>query len=208
MAVNGWSSHADSVWLQARPIAMDDNEPEGKETTMEQEVALWHVLYTRARSEKKVNEYLERRGFTTYLPLHKVRKQWSDRKKWVHEPLFRSYLFVKIIRKEYYEVLMAPGAVKYVYFEGKPAIVPDKQINDLRQLIEHQVPIEQVIPIVHKGDRVRITRGPMMDVEGIMHDTQSGKKVIIQIEGLEQALAITVPLADVEVVAKKARTEG
>lgn len=169
---------------------------------------MWHVLYTRARSEKKVNEYLERRGFTTYLPLQKVRKQWSDRKKWVQEPLFRSYLFVKILRKEYFDVLMAPGAVKYVYFEGKPAIVPEKQINDLRQLIEHQVPIEQVTPIVHKGDRVRITRGPMMDVEGVMHDTQSGKKVIIQIEGLEQALAITVPLADVVVIAKKTRTEA
>jgi len=147
-----------------------------------------------------VNEFLERRGITTYLPLQKVRKQWSDRKKWVHEPLFRSYLFVKITRHEYTEVLMAPGAVKYVYFEGKPAIVPEKQIQDLRRLIENQIPMQQVAPLVKKGDRIRVVRGPMMDIEGVMHDTQGEKKVIIQIEGLDQALAITVPLTDVEVI--------
>lgn len=165
-----------------------------------QDASQWHVLYTRARSEKKVNAYLERRGMTTYLPLQKVRKQWSDRKKWVYEPLFRSYLFVKITRQEYTDVLMAPGAVKYIYFEGKPAIVLDKQIEDLRKLIDHQIPLEQVTPIVKRGDRVRVLRGPMMGIEGVMHDTQGVKKIILQIEGLDQALAITMPLGDVEVL--------
>lgn len=168
--------------------------------TSQLEEPKWHVIYTRARSEKKANERLTKMGITTYLPLHKVRKQWSDRKKWVHEPLFRSYLFVKITRHEYTEVLMVPGVVKYVYFEGKPAIVPDKQIEDLKRLVEHQIPMQQMSPIVHKGDRVRVIAGPMMDVEGILHDTQGEKKVIIQINGLDQALAITVPLTDIEKV--------
>lgn len=163
----------------------------------------WHVLYTRARSEKKVNERLERQGITTYLPLQKVRKQWSDRKKWVYEPLFRSYLFVKISRQQYQIPLMVPGAVKYVYFEGQPAIVPDKQIHDLRLMIEQHIPIQTVNPIVHKGDLVRVVRGPLMGVEGILHAIQGEKKVLLQIEGLDQALAISVPLSDIEVVNEK-----
>ena len=159
----------------------------------------WHVIYTRARSEKKIHERLQRIGIDSYLPLQKVRKQWSDRKKWVHEPLFRSYLFVKITPSEYQTVLMVEGVVKYVYFEGKPAIVQEKQMEDLRRLVNNEILME-FAPMVHKGDRVAIRTGPMAGVEGILQDFQGEKRVILQINGLEQALAIMVPITDVEKV--------
>lgn len=157
----------------------------------------WHVIYTRARSEKKIYDRLCRLGIDAYLPLQKVRKQWSDRKKWVHEPLFRSYLFVRIDPTEYQTVLMVDGVVRYIYFEGKPAIVPEKQIDDLRRLMNNEILLEYA-PMVSKGDRVAIRSGPMAGVEGVLQDFQGEKRVILQITGLEQALAIMVPITDVE----------
>lgn len=157
----------------------------------------WLVIYTRARSEKKIYDRLCRLGIDAYLPMQKVRKQWSDRKKWVHEPLFRSYLFVRIDPTEYQTVLMVEGVVRYIYFEGKPAIVPEKQIDDLRRLMNNEILLEYA-PMVSKGERVAIRSGPMAGVEGVLQDFQGEKRVILQITGLEQALAIMVPITDVE----------
>jgi len=85
---------------------------------------IWYAVYTRSRTEKQTQELLLRSGIEVYLPLVKNLKQWSDRKKWVEEPLFRSYLFVHISPAEYYDVLNIPGAVRYITFEGKAVAIP------------------------------------------------------------------------------------
>ncbi|HDO06779.1 MAG TPA: hypothetical protein ENG85_03760, partial [Bacteroidetes bacterium] len=70
---------------------------------------VWYALYVRSRTEKKVAVELEGADIDFYLPLEKRLRQWSDRKKWVEEPLFRSYIFVHITQKEYYKVLQTRG---------------------------------------------------------------------------------------------------
>ena len=55
----------------------------------------WIAVYTKPRHEKTVEKELQKKGFEVYLPLLKQRRKWSDRKKWVEFPLFRSYIFVK-----------------------------------------------------------------------------------------------------------------
>ena len=56
----------------------------------------WLAIYSRPRWEKKVNQLLVEKGFESYCPLNKVRRKWSDRMKIVEEPLFKSYVFVKV----------------------------------------------------------------------------------------------------------------
>ncbi|MBM3931167.1 MAG: antitermination protein NusG, partial [Sphingomonadales bacterium] len=75
----------------------------------------WHVVYTLPRHEKKAARELELQGLEHWLPLHKVRKQWSDRRKWVEEPLFRSYLFVLVTPKTYFDILNTYGIVRYLF---------------------------------------------------------------------------------------------
>lgn len=160
----------------------------------------WHVVYSKARTEKRVEERLRQHGIECYLPLQKTLKQWSDRKKWVWEPLFRSYLFVRIVPTQYMEVVSDPGLVRFIFFEGKLASVSEKQIEHLKRLIANEIPLELTSPLLKKGQRVRVVNGPMMGIEGILHDFQGTRRILIQIDGIDQALAIMLPSADVEQV--------
>ncbi len=74
----------------------------------------WYAVYTRPRWEKKVYNLLLERKMEAYCPMNKVRKQWSDRVKWVEEPLFKSYVFVKVAEEELTTVRMVNGIVNFV----------------------------------------------------------------------------------------------
>ena len=158
----------------------------------------WYVVYTKSRTEKRVEGRLRQHGIECYLPLQKTLKQWSDRKKWVWEPLFRSYLFVRIVPKQYMEVVSDPGLVRFIYFEGKPASVSEKQIEHLKRLIANEIPLEKTSPMLRKGQRVRIVSGPLLGVEGILQNFQGTRRIIIQIEGMDHALAVRIPSENVE----------
>ena len=88
----------------------------------------WFAIYVRSRTEKKVFKSLQDEGIESFLPLITRLKQWSDRKKKVEEPLFRSYLFVHINRKECAKVQKISGVVKFIKFENQAVTVPDNQI--------------------------------------------------------------------------------
>src|ERR1700743_815235 len=82
-----------------------------------------------------VYELFLNKGMEAYCPLNKVRKKWSDRMKWVEEPLFKSYVFVKVSEEEMSRVRMVVGVVNFVYWLGKPALVRDKEIESIRKFL-------------------------------------------------------------------------
>ena len=93
----------------------------------------WLAVYTRPRWEKKVNQLLIEKGLESYCPLNKVRRKWSDRVKIVEEPLFKSYVFVKVRDDDRTAVRMTNGAINFVYWEGKPAVIKEKEINAIKR---------------------------------------------------------------------------
>jgi len=94
----------------------------------EQVTKKWLVVYTKPRWEKKVNTSLVKKGIEAYCPLNKVRRKWSDRMKTIEEPLFKSYVFVKVEDAGMTEVRFVDGVLNYVYWNGKPAIVREEEI--------------------------------------------------------------------------------
>lgn len=126
----------------------------------------WYALYTRPRWEKKVNHLLLQKGIEVYCPLNKVRRKWSDRIKTVEEPLFKSYVFVKVSDEEKTKVRMTDGVVNFVYWEGKPAIIKEKEIQTIKRFLDEHENVEVVKMELNEGDRVQVVAGPMMDKEG------------------------------------------
>src|SRR6187402_529657 len=102
---------------------------------MSKEKKHWYAVYTKPRWEKKVYSLLKDGGMEAYCPLNRVRKKWSDRIKWVEEPLFKSYVFVKVTEEERTGVRMVNGVVNFVYWLGKPAVVKDKEIAIIRKFL-------------------------------------------------------------------------
>jgi transcription antitermination factor NusG len=126
----------------------------------------WLAVYSRPRWEKKINQLLLEKGLESYCPLNKVRRKWSDRIKVVEEPLFKSYVFVKISDDDRTTVRMTPGVINFVYWEGKPAVIRDKEINAIKRFLNEYGNVELKAMNLRVDQRVKITTGPLMDREG------------------------------------------
>lgn len=153
----------------------------------------WYAAYTKPRNEKKVFERLEASGIDVYLPLQRRLKQWSDRKKLVEEPLFRSYIFVRITPKDYYNVLNTFGIVRYITFEGKAVPIPDNQINIIKQLLEQDVEIESVEEELEPGALVEVKFGSFIGLIGELVEHKGKKKVIVRIDHISHSLLVSLP---------------
>ncbi len=154
---------------------------------------VWHALYTRPRWEKKVLKYLQEEGIEAFLPLRKTLKQWSDRKKWVEEPLFRSYIFVHVQPAEYYKALNTAGAVRYVVFEGKAAVIPDRQIQMVRDLLAIRAEMEVTDETLSPGEKVIIRYGPLKDIEGEMVEFRSKSVIALKIDHVSGTILVSLP---------------
>jgi transcription antitermination factor NusG len=130
----------------------------------------WLAVYTRPRWEKKVNRLLTEKGLESYCPLNKVRRKWSDRIKIVEEPLFKSYVFVKVSDDDRTTVRMTNGAINFVYWDGKPAVIKEKEIIAIKRFLNEYENVEAVPVDLKVNQRVRITNGTLMDQEGKVLD--------------------------------------
>lgn len=162
----------------------------------------WYALYTKPRWEKKVHELLLQKGLQAYCPLNKVRKKWSDRYKMVEEPLFKSYVFVRVTDEERADVRFVDGVVNYVYWLGKPAQVKDIEIERIKRFLNEfeDVEVEQ-LPEPKQGDKVVITSGVFMDQEGRILSADK-KRVEVLIESLGFKLVATMDKERVNILSQ------
>ena len=171
---------------------MDDGLPYDEKSTIQQKDMNWYAVYTRSRFEKHLMERLTVKGIEAYVPVRKVMKQWSDRKKMVEEPLIRSYCFVKVDPLRYQDVLNTPGAVRYIWFSGKPASIPERQINTLKALTGSGLEVECLPDTFQQGIKVMVNAGPLQGVVGELVDISNKKRVIIRIDHLNQVITLSI----------------
>jgi transcription antitermination factor NusG len=152
----------------------------------------WYAVYTKPRTEKKLADRLNDKGIEAYLPMRRTLKQWSDRKKMVDEPLISSYVFVHVFRQHYFEVLNTPGAVKYIWFCGKPASIPPNQIQALKLIMGSSPEIDCVSAGLLKGTHVKVISGPLKELTGELLKHAGKHKVMIRLDHLDKALMLTI----------------
>jgi transcription antitermination factor NusG len=153
----------------------------------------WYAVYVKSRTEKKVAIEFKYEDIDYYLPIIKRLKQWSDRKKWVEEPLFRSYVFVNIEPKDYYKVLQVQGAVKYISFEGHAVPIPEPQINAIKYYLEETDPENYDELSWKKGQKVEVISGSMTGLLGQLIELRGKHIVKVEIETVGSSLLIQIP---------------
>ena len=159
----------------------------------------WYALYTRSRHEKKVDRQLAGRGVESYLPQRKVLRQWSDRKKWIEEPLFRCYIFVRMDHSDRLAVLKVPGVTRVVSFQGKPAVVRDEEIETIRRVLQ-EMPEAESCPQVHVGDEVEVMGGPLIGIRGRLEAIQNQKRVVVSVDSIHQAFRFVVENQNIRII--------
>jgi transcription termination/antitermination protein NusG len=154
----------------------------------------WFVFYTKARHEKKVRELLTKAGYEVFLPLQKVMRQWSDRKKKVEVPLFNSYIFVNAFEHQLNDVLQIPGVSWKIMYNGKPAVLRDEEYTIIQRFISSGLFIEtSAIPdSLAPLDKVKVMDGPLAGMEGILLGMANDQKFTVALEGINQIIKVEI----------------
>jgi transcriptional antiterminator NusG len=153
----------------------------------------WLVFYTKSRHEKKSKEFLIKRGFEVFLPMQKVMRQWSDRKKKVEVPLFNSYIFVHETEDRIPQILQAPGISWNIRYNGKPAVLRPKELNIIQRFLSSGLFIETCLtPSVGVGDEVEVMDGALKGLRGSIIHSSAGDKFSVLLESIQQNIIVTV----------------
>jgi Transcription antiterminator len=162
----------------------------------------WFAVYTRSQCEKKVAALLAKKGIDHYCPLNKVVRQWSDRKKTILEPLFKSYVFVRIHEREALDVLKTDGVINFVHWLQKPAVIRDEEIDAIKQFMLQNENVQLEKTEVRVNDQVKIIYGPFIDRYGKVVEVEE-KTVKLILPALGYALVVKVPKERVRFLTKK-----
>jgi transcription antitermination factor NusG len=170
------------------------------------EDSCWWAVYTRHHHEKIVARMLSGKGLEVFLPLYESTRRWKDRNKMLSLPLFPCYLFVRGGYDRRLQVVTTPGVHMLLSDGERVAIVPEAEIQAIRKTVEAAVRVEPH-PFLKCGERVRIKRGALEGVEGILVRKSNRNRMVLSFDLLAQSVAVEIDAADVETAAARGLAE-
>jgi transcription antitermination factor NusG len=152
----------------------------------------WFAIRTSPRWELRASSELARRGLETYLPLRRVKRNWSDRIKIIDQPLFPGYLFGRFHLADRVRVLQAPGVQQIVGIGNTPAPISNSELDNLRNLVSANTLLVPW-PYLGAGQRIRIDRGPLAGVEGfVVRAEQGALRIVVSVDLLQRSVATEI----------------
>ena len=169
----------------------------------------WYAVYTRSHFEKRVAAELAAKHIENYLPVVEEWHQWKDRRKMVDVPVFPGYVFARFrdSTAARLQVLKAAGTVRILGQAERIEPIPEVEIESIRRLLKANVPCF-AHPFLREGAWVRVKRGPLKDVEGLLVRVKSKTRLVLSISLLSQAVATEIDIADVEVARPPRKARG
>lgn len=162
----------------------------------------WCAVYTRHQHEKTVAEVLQVKGFEVFLPLYESIRRWKDRKKLLSIPLFPGYVFVRGAIEQRLPVLTTPGVHMILSRGERVATIPEEEIEAIRRTIAGQFRIEPH-PFLHCGERVRVIRGSLEGVEGVLTRKKNLCRLVLSVQMVAQSVAVEIDALDVVPVVQR-----
>jgi transcription antitermination factor NusG len=161
----------------------------------------WYAVHTRSQHEKRVEARLLECGISTFLPVVKQVRRWSDRRKVIEMPLFSCYVFVQIIpsAKTRVTVLRTEGVIGFVGVRGEGTPVRDREIEGVRLLLSRGAPFAPY-PFLKMGQRVRIRGGSLDGLEGVIVGGRGNRQLVVSVDLIQRSIAVTVEGYDIEAV--------
>ena len=156
----------------------------------------WFALTVCPHHEKQVANILRAKQVRYCLPLYASLRRWKDRRKQVDMVLFPGYVFVNVVLRDRLAVLTVPGVVRFINFQGRPAVVPDQEITAIQIGSAAGVDV-QPHPYLQKGQRVRVKAGPLVDTEGILVRRKGHFRMVISVNSLMRSLSVQVDECDI-----------
>ena len=159
----------------------------------------WHAIYTRHQHEHTISQILLNKGFEVFLPVYECVRQWKDRRKTLLVPLFPCYVFVRGEMSRRQQILTTPGVHTILSTGEGPAEIPASEIESIRRAMQVQPNLEPH-PFLTCGERVRVIRGSLSGVEGILLRKKGTHRLILSVEMLAQSASVEIDAFEVEPV--------
>jgi transcription antitermination factor NusG len=156
----------------------------------------WFAVWTRSRHEKAVEAHLARKDIEVFLPTIGRWSRWKDRTKRVDWPLFPGYCFARFEPDHLLTVTASPGVASVVAFDGKPAPIPDHEIEGIRRLLASGLQYDPC-PFVKEGATVEVIHGPLKGVVGRLARKTSHARLVLSVDLIGRAVSVTVDAADI-----------
>lgn len=164
------------------------------------EESAWWALYTRHQHEKVVADVLSAKGFDVFLPLYDSVRRWKDRQKLLSLPLFPCYVFVRGGFRRRLQIFNTPGVHMALTHGDRIAVIPENEIDAIRRTVEGPFRTEPH-PFLRCGDRVRVIRGSLVGVEGILTRKKNQFRLVLSVDMLAKSVAVEIDASDVESIA-------
>jgi len=160
--------------------------------------AQWFAVWTRSRHEQIVREQLEQKRVDAFLPTITRWSRWKDRKKKIDWPLFPGYCFARFNADDTLPILKCTGVVSIVSFEGKPAPIPEHELDSIRVLVGSELQYDPCT-LIHEGMMVEVVHGPLKGVVGRLMRKEAAKaRLVLSVDLIGQAVSVEVDAADVK----------
>ncbi|HEY2499107.1 MAG TPA: UpxY family transcription antiterminator [Candidatus Angelobacter sp.] len=161
----------------------------------------WFAVQVAPRSEQRVVQHLEYKGYETLVPTYESKRKWRDRTKVLHLPLFPSYVFCRALPGNTGMVLTIPGTVRMVGIGGKPSVIPDHEIEAIQKIGSSGMAAAPY-PYLCVGEKVRIAAGPLAGVMGVLSQIRSNFRLIVSVESIMRSISVEIGISDVTPVPK------
>ena len=162
------------------------------------DAAHWFAIWTRSRHEQVVREQLEQKHIDAFLPTITRWSRWKDRKKKIDWPLFPGYCFARFDPDDALPVLKCSGVVNIVGVEGRPAPIPDIELESIRLLVGSELQYDPC-PLVREGMMVEVSHGPLRGIVGRLLKKDAAKaRLVLSVDLIGQAVSVEIDAADVK----------
>lgn len=176
-------------------------------TTANPAIQPWWALYTKHQHERQVADTLEAKGFEVFLPLYESLRRWKDRRKLLSLPLFPGYVFVRGTGDRRLGIVSTPGVHMILTRGDAAAVIPDEEIEAIRRTLDAKFAVEPH-PYLKSGDRVRVKRGALEGIEGVLVRKKNLFRLVLSVEMLAQSVCMEIDATDIEPVRSKTAGAG
>jgi transcription antitermination factor NusG len=182
-----WESKGGSLSMNLNPTVVgDERQAIGLTSPLP-----WFAVRVRSNYEKPVSAVLRGKGFEEFVPTYRAKRQWSDRIKVIDLPLFPGYLFCRLDLNKRLPLLTTPG---FLYLVGKgkmPEPVDEGEILAIQSVLRSGIPALPW-PSVIVGQKVRLERGPLRGVEGVVDKIADQHRIFVNVTLLQRSVSVQV----------------
>ncbi len=164
------------------------------------EPTFWAAVQVKPNHESKVARHLDCRGCCYYVPTYRTARQWSDRKKEAAVPLFPGYVFCRYCESGRKVILSTPSVLRILGVGGHPEAVSDDELSAVHRIVTSGLACEPAA-YLQSGDRVRITRGALKGLQGIVLGFKGNQyRFLVSLSLLQRSVAVEVDVTSCEAV--------